>query len=196
MSERAGERVTIRKYKYQNGDLWMQLYWEDTVWHFDDGCLLALEAPDMPFVREDKVLLGTNYAILYFYTDQPFYFYELYAPAPPHAFEGWYCNINAVPERTPDGYSYIDLDLDIRLHPDLSFDVLDEDEFLEHRTRYAYPPDYVAKAEQTLEQLRERIAHQVFPFRTHIGTFGETLEFLAARYGKPAMLPAALDSLH
>lgn len=187
----SGNRVTIRKYKYQSGELWMQLYWEDTIWHFEEGCLMSFEAPDMPFVREDKVLLGTNYAILYFYTDQPFYFYELYAPQPPHAFESWYCNINTVPERTADGYSYIDLDLDIRLYPDLSFDILDEDEFLEHRTRYAYPPGYVQMAEETLQQLRKRIVERVFPFRANIGTFADTLDFFAARYGKSAPMPVA-----
>lgn len=72
------------------------------------------------FERPDKTFIGTDYALFYFYPNQPFYFYELYLPEPPHLLKSWYCNVNALPQRTPDGYSFIDLDLDIWLYPDLT----------------------------------------------------------------------------
>jgi len=183
--------MLVQKLKYRDGSFWQMLHWQDTVWHHADEYWIAFEAPGTPFIGEDQVFLGTRYAILYFYTNEPFYFYELYEAEPPHRFEGWYCNINLPPERTPDGYSFVDLDLDVWLYPDLHYEVLDEDEFREHASRYHYPSELVLTAEQTLEQVIKRIAPLEFPFRARVEFFGETLEFLAARYSKPAAMPIA-----
>lgn len=187
-----GSVVTIRKLKYQSGDLWMMWQWEDTVWHNSGEFWMAFEAPGTPFWRPDKVFLGTDYAILYFYPSQPYYFYELYEPLPPHKFRGWYCNINLPPEPTDDGYSFVDIDLDIWLYPDLHYEVLDQEEYRENAVRHNYPAAYKQIAEQTLEDLRERIARREFPFRPHIEFLQTGLEFLAERFGKPAVMPPPL----
>ncbi len=177
-----GDHLIIRKCKYQSGDLWMMWQWDDVIWGKTAQCLMAFEIPGSPFWRADKTFIGTDYAIFYFYPNEPFYFYELYEPIAPHKCKGWYCNINTVAERTPDGYTFIDLDLDIWLYPDLHYEILDEDEYRENAVSHKYPAEYMQLAERTLEQLRTRIERLEFPFRANVNTLEPELEFLAERF--------------
>ena len=161
----------------------MMWQWNDTIWHRTENFWCAFERPGMPFTRPGNVSIGTRYGVMYFFPDAPFYLYEMYKADEPHAFEGWYCNINLPPERTNDGYSFIDLDLDIWLYPDLHYEILDEDEYRENAVKHKYPAEYMQLAEQTLKELCERIAHLEFPFRANVKTLEPELEFLAQRFG-------------
>ncbi len=79
MSERkAGDALTIRKMKYRNPELWMMWQWDEIIWHVNNEFFVAFETPGKIFERPDKTFIGTNYALFYFYPNQPFYFYELY----------------------------------------------------------------------------------------------------------------------
>jgi hypothetical protein len=46
-------------------------------------------------------------------------------------FVGWYVNFERPLTRSDIGFDYLDLELDLRVHPDRSVEVLDEDEFEE-----------------------------------------------------------------
>jgi Protein of unknown function (DUF402) len=48
-------------------------------------------------------------------------------------FEGWYVNLERPLERSPMGFDYLDRELDIHVHPDRSWELLDVDEFEEAR---------------------------------------------------------------
>jgi predicted RNA-binding protein associated with RNAse of E/G family len=43
--------------------------------------------------------------------------------------KGWYCNVTRPPEIADDTITYVDLALDLFVHPDGTYTVLDEDEF-------------------------------------------------------------------
>lgn len=74
------------------------------------------------------------------------------------AFEFYYVNIALPPVRQEDRLTYIDLDLDLLIYPDLSHEVLDEDEFLAHCDLWRYPPDLCTRARATLDALLARLA--------------------------------------
>ncbi len=76
----------------------------------------------------------------------------------------YYCNINLPVEREGDRIRYIDLDLDLQLKPDLSCEILDEDEFLEHQVRYGYPPEVCQLARQALQDLIAVVDSRSYPF--------------------------------
>lgn len=163
----------------------MMWQWDEVIWHANDDFFVGFETPGHMFRRADKTFVGTDYAVFYFYPNQPFYFYELYLPGPPHLLKSWYCNINALPERTSDGYSFIDLDLDIWLYPDLSYDILDEDEYREHSTIYQYTAEMRETAEQALAQLKQCIGRVEFPFRHDVQTLETEIEILGKRFNAP-----------
>ena len=66
--------------------------------------------------------------------------------------KGWYCNVTRPPDLTADTISYIDLALDLFVHPDGRYSVLDEDEFAE-ASAGIYDATDVEQARRGLEAL-------------------------------------------
>jgi protein associated with RNAse G/E len=77
-----------------------------------------------------------------------------------------YCDITTPPQWiSDDEVTMIDLDLDVaRKREDGSVHLLDEDEFAEHQTRYAYPPDVIENAAAAARWLQETIGSGAEPF--------------------------------
>lgn len=76
----------------------------------------------------------------------------------------WYCNINTPPQFEGDTLSYIDLDIDILVQPDLSFQVLDDDEFETNAKLYGYSDEEKSYAHSAVNELIAMIAQRDFPF--------------------------------
>jgi hypothetical protein len=76
----------------------------------------------------------------------------------------WYCNINTPPEFNGGILSYIDLDIDLLVQPDFSFQVLDEDEFEANSKLYAYSNEEKSSARAAVEEVIGMIEHRHFPF--------------------------------
>jgi hypothetical protein len=80
------------------------------------------------------------------------------------ALQSFYCNVNMPPNF--DGYvlSYIDLDIDVLVKPDFSYQVLDLEDFEENARRYDYPLDVRENAHAALAELIRLIETRSFPF--------------------------------
>jgi protein associated with RNAse G/E len=76
----------------------------------------------------------------------------------------FYCNVNVPPSFDGKVLRYIDLDIDILVAPDLSYRIVDEDEFVSNAARYQYPPRILEQAYQALEELVTLIEKRGFPF--------------------------------
>lgn len=78
-----------------------------------------------------------------------------------------YCDISTVPTWTDGMVIMVDLDLDVaRFRADGRVEILDEDEFAEHRVRYGYPTDVIIAAESATHRLAEAIRAGAEPFAT------------------------------
>lgn len=75
-----------------------------------------------------------------------------------------YVDVTTPPERTADVVHAVDLDLDVVRLRDGTVEVLDEDEFAEHQIRYGYPPELIAQARATTDDLVARISARTEPF--------------------------------
>lgn len=76
-----------------------------------------------------------------------------------------YCDITTVPSwPLADEVTMVDLDLDVRRRRTGEVQLLDEDEFAEHRLRYAYPDDVVVEAERAAAGLVDALRDGVEPF--------------------------------
>ncbi|GAB3804130.1 DUF402 domain-containing protein [Virgibacillus kimchii] len=51
----------------------------------------------------------------------------------------YYCNISSPFVFDDEALKYIDYDLDVKVYPDMTFELLDEDEYEEHRMLMSYP---------------------------------------------------------
>ncbi|HZR99488.1 MAG TPA: DUF402 domain-containing protein [Chloroflexota bacterium] len=76
--------------------------------------------------------------------------------------KGWYCNVGMPPELQDDELGYVDLALDVFVHPDGQYLVLDEDEFAELK-RTTLAPAHAALAERGLAELLAMIAAERLP---------------------------------
>lgn len=91
----------------------------------------------------------------------------------------------ATPARweAPGRVTLIDLDLDVVRRRNGAVEILDEDEFLDHQVRFAYPPELIQEALTAATEVRRAIEAQREPF----GRAGESwlakLEALAAAPG-------------
>ena len=65
--------------------------------------------------------------------------------------KGWYCNVTTPASFDADGIRYVDLALDLFVHPDGRFTVLDEDEFA--LACGDYRPEDAAQARTALQEL-------------------------------------------
>jgi uncharacterized protein len=76
----------------------------------------------------------------------------------------FYCNLNQPPIFENRVLDYIDLDVDVLVWRDYSFQILDMDEFEAHALKYKYSPEIRRKVELALKELILMIEHRTFPF--------------------------------
>lgn len=76
----------------------------------------------------------------------------------------FYCNVNMPPELRNNTLDYIDLDLDVLVWQDLSYEILDVEEFEENILKYEYPDEIKKNAQKSLQEIIELIEKRAFPF--------------------------------
>lgn len=76
----------------------------------------------------------------------------------------FYCNIAMPAEILLPEIRWIDLDLDVRIFADGRYELLDEDEFEEHRLKYGYPTDVQEKAQSAVQEILDLARRRQEPF--------------------------------
>ncbi|MDX6497693.1 MAG: uncharacterized protein QOG23_953 [Blastocatellia bacterium] len=76
----------------------------------------------------------------------------------------FYCNVNVPPTISGGVLSYIDLDIDILVQPDFSYQVLDLEEFADNAARYGYSEQIKRQAHSAVDELVSLIEARQFPF--------------------------------
>jgi protein associated with RNAse G/E len=129
-----------------------------------DGPLLVLDA-----VFEDEIehdLLGTISSGMisteFYWLDR---WYNVFRFSDPdRKLKNYYCNVNQPPSFDGRVLSYIDLDIDVFVEPDLTYKILDVEDFEENARRYAYPEDVQVNARRAVDELIALIESGAFPF--------------------------------
>ncbi|MEP7289021.1 MAG: DUF402 domain-containing protein [Chloroflexota bacterium] len=65
----------------------------------------------------------------------------------------FYCNVTMPLFLQANTINYVDLDLDVRVYPDGSYTLLDEDEFAEHTVQYNYPDWVQRRAYEAVDEI-------------------------------------------
>jgi protein associated with RNAse G/E len=76
----------------------------------------------------------------------------------------YYCNVSMPPTFEDDVLTYIDLDIDILVQPDFSYQVLDLEEFVVNAGRFSYSEDIERQARAAVDELIAKIETREFPF--------------------------------
>jgi len=128
------------------------------------GPLLVLDA-----VFEDEIehdLLGTisagTISTEYYWLDR---WYNVFRFSDPDSrLKNFYCNVNQPPSFDGRVLSYIDLDIDVFVAPDLTYRILDVEDFEKNARRYAYSDEVQANACRAVDELTGLIESRAFPF--------------------------------
>lgn len=152
--------VSVRSCKYDGR---VQRSWPARVAR-REGSLIVLDAFFAEEIRHP--LIGTieagTLSTEFFWTDRWYSVFRFQAPG--GRLLKFYCNINTPPTFESGTLTFIDLDVDVLVQPDYSFEILDEDEFERHAELYLYPADFRVRVKEALDELRHLIEHRQFPF--------------------------------
>ena len=127
-----------------------------------DGELRAWGAAGFPMESYRGSYLATRHALHIHWTDRDYNLLVMWHPDwAPHEH---YVNV-ALPSSWDDGtLRFVDLDLDLIWRAGGPVVLDDEDEFDEHRLRFAYPPELVERAWAAVAEVRDLMERRVPPF--------------------------------
>lgn len=131
------------------------------------GSLLVLDAKFEEEICHDLlgIIAPGTVSIEYYWLDRWYNIFRFLEPA--GNLRNYYCNVNVPPEFESGVLRYIDLDIDVLVAPDLSYTVVDEDEFCANARRYNYPQALQQRARQALKEIVALIEAREFPFNQH-----------------------------
>lgn len=158
------DEVTVRVLKH-DGTEYRRWYAEIAR---QDGPLIVLEGQfdaDVSHHLLGKIKRGTR-TVEYYWLDRWYNIFRFLRADGSTRF--YYCNINTPPTLSDAVLSYVDLDIDVLAHPDLSFEVLDLHEFEENSERYHYSSKEKMNARSALDELIGLIRAHQFPFTSSL----------------------------
>ena len=157
---REGAAITVRVLKYDGAEY---RRWNARLAR-REGSLIVLDAAfefDVQHHLLGEIQRGTR-TIEYYWLDRWYNVFRfLRADGSTRLY---YCNVNMPPKLADGVLTYIDLDIDILVQPDLTYQVLDLEEFETNAERYGYPEEIKRQAHAAVATLISMIETRQFPF--------------------------------
>ena len=154
-----GDPLLLRVTKYNGEAHWIQHL---RVVSYDGSLLQAHSPAGSPIFTSRGEFRSRYDSYAHFWQDRWYNVFRLAEPGAETAL--WYCNVTTPPEFGDGEIRYIDLDLDVTVRAGGTIELLDVDEFEEHRLEYGYPPDVVAQAQAAAGELSTLAQRHQFPF--------------------------------
>jgi uncharacterized protein len=156
----SSEQVTVRVLKYDGTEY---RRWDATLAR-QDGQMIVLDAEFESDVQHDllgEIPRGTK-TVEYYWLDRSYNVFRFLEPD--NTTKLYYCNVNMPPMLTNGRLSYVDLDIDILVRPDFSYEIMDLEEFAANAERYLYPEHVKTQAQKAVAELISMIEGRQFPF--------------------------------
>jgi uncharacterized protein len=148
-----GQSIGVRKHDYVSRQ---QVYgWQGTVVAADTECVVIRAPFKLSPGKEPPVIDGVPFETGDIFTEYYYLhrWYNVFHVADDAGrTKGWYCNVSEPATLDETGITFVDLCLDLFVHPDGAMTVLDEDEFTEAIV-CAHGPEDSAQARAALDQL-------------------------------------------
>ena len=160
MTGAVGRTILVRACKYDGSE---HRSWPAQVLR-EEGPLIVLDARFSDEISHDvlgTIAIGTH-SLEYYWLDC---WYNVFRFAQPDGeLRNYYCNVNVPPAFDGETLSYVDLDLDILVQPDFSYQILDVVDFEANVKRYGYPVEVQTNARRAVDELVKMIQTREFPF--------------------------------
>lgn len=160
----ASEQITVRVLKYDGSE---NRRWNATIAQ-RKGPMIVLDAEfesDVQHQLLGDIPRGTR-TIEYYWLDR---WYNIFQFLDIEGGTRWYyCNVGAPPTVDGNVLSYVDLDIDILVRPDLSYQLLDLEEFESNGRRWNYSDETRRQALASVTALISMVEGHQFPFSNHV----------------------------
>lgn len=153
-------QITVCVLKYDGSEY---RRWQASVSREEEG-LIVLDAQFDADVQHDllgEISRGTR-TVEYYWLDRWYNVFRFLESS--GATRLFYCNVNMPPVMSGGALTYIDLDIDVLVRPDFSYQILDLEEFEENSSRHNYPEELKAQAHTAVDELISLIESRQFPF--------------------------------
>lgn len=160
----APEQITVRVLKYDGSEY---RRWNATIAQ-REGPMIVLDAEfecDVQHHLLGDIPRGTR-TIEYYWLDRWYNVFQFLDHK--GGTRLYYCNVGAPPTVDGNVLSYVDLDIDILVRPDLSYQLLDLEEFESNGKRWNYSDETRRLALASVTDLVSMIRGHQFPFSHHI----------------------------
>jgi protein associated with RNAse G/E len=156
------EPIVVQTYKFDGVE---HRRWRARVVKYERP-LLILEAAFEEDIQHDLLgtIAGGTLSTEYYWLNRWYNVFRFCEPD--QKLKSFYCNINLPPTFDGEVLSYVDLDIDVLVQPDFSYQVLDLEDFEKHSELYSYTREVREKAQQALGELIHLIEAREFPFTT------------------------------
>ena len=150
--------VNSRKFDYQIYRTWQCELLEESSAH-----LVLLGEFEKEVVHPSLGVIGRGtMSYEYFWFGK--YFNVFMFHEPDGEFRNFYCNINLPPKFENNNLDYVDLDIDILVWRDFSYEILDVEDFEKNSKKFSYSTELRQKVKETLSELIAKIENRIFPF--------------------------------
>ena len=158
--ETTGTPIIVRVLKYDGTEY---RHWNAKLVRCDDSLMVLNGEFDIEVQHSQlgHIPLGTR-TVEYYWLDKWYNVFRFLGNAGETRL--WYCNVNMAPIVEDSLLTYVDLDIDILVQADFSYQILDLDEFEHHTRVFSYPQEVQESAKNALAELISRVAGRQFPF--------------------------------
>lgn len=153
-----GQTIQIQSYKH---DGTLHRVWDATkVLKGDNNTIIGANDQTMVSESDGRQWRTKEPAITYFSTEEWFNIICMIRRDGIH----YYCNLGSPVTWDDEALKYIDYDLDIKVFPDMSYKLLDEDEYSLHKNKMNYPKKLDNILKNHVQELIDWIQQRKGPF--------------------------------
>ncbi|MCM3598466.1 DUF402 domain-containing protein [Metabacillus idriensis] len=153
-----GDNIQIHSYKH-DGHI-HRIWDETTVLKASQHCIIGGNDRTVVTESDGRTWITREPAICYFHTK---YWFNVIGMIREDGIY-YYCNISSPFAWDDEALKYIDYDLDVKIFPDMTYIILDEDEYEYHRKKMNYPDVIDLILKSNLEKLLRWIRQKKGPF--------------------------------
>jgi|SRR5690625_3956978 len=158
VAPKVGEDIQIKSYKHDGS---LHRIWNSSI-VLKGTEMVVIGANDKTVVteRDGRSWITREPAICYFHGERWFNIIGMLKTDGIH----YYCNISSPFLYEENVLKYIDYDLDLKVFPDMTYEILDEDEYEEHKLQMNYPKVLDRILYNSIDQLIQWVHQRKGPF--------------------------------
>lgn len=153
------QKVTVNSRKYDHS---IRRSWQCTLIEQNDPLIVLVGKFDRDVEHPGLGLIksGTT-SHEYFWLDRWYNIFRFHEPE--GTLRNYYCNVAMPPTFENGVLDYVDLDIDILVWPDFSFEVVDRDDFERNSLKYNYPEEIKQESEKSVAEMILMLEQRKFP---------------------------------